>query len=151
MYKLAVIVVVCQVLVDQQTLAAVTKKKPAPKDVIKSLAQRCAGQFQLPPEKATLAFKDELPQNEDEMCYFQCMYEGVRIINDSAYNKDGAMKYAKVIFEKPEDFEKASKVIQQCDKDIVKKTDGKDKCGLGKSVRDCFVKNGKEVNFFPHS
>nr|ATU82459.1 venom POBP 3 [Lethocerus distinctifemur] len=126
--------------------------KPAGNPVrekVVALSKKCAADSKATPDQAKIAFSQDLPKTETERCYLECLYTGVGAVKDGGFNVEGAKKLASNRFTNSNELGLANKLIESCAKEVAKKEG--EKCSLGHSIRECFVKHGKEVNFFPSS
>lgn len=63
---------------------------------------------------------------------------------DNKFSVEGGKKLALARFQKPEEREMANQLIETCGKEVSAQQG--EKCSLGKTVRECFVKHGKSVS-----
>nr|SAJ59017.1 putative odorant-binding protein [Triatoma brasiliensis] len=117
------------------------------KDKVGALAKKCAADHKANQEQAKIAFTQKLPTDEVERCYLECVYTGVGVIQGGEYSVEGSKKLATQRFSDAKEHETVNKLIDTCSKEVTKVKD--EKCSLGRTVRECFVKHGEKVHFFP--
>ncbi|KAK9501206.1 hypothetical protein O3M35_002276 [Rhynocoris fuscipes] len=119
----------------------------AVKDKVLAASKKCAADAKVNQEQAKIAFSQKIPSEESEKCYLECVYKAFDVIQNDSFSVEGSKKLATVRFTDPKEHEIVNKLIDTCGKEVTKAKD--EKCSLGRTVRECFVKYGKEVNFFP--
>ncbi|XP_014243718.1 uncharacterized protein LOC106663413 [Cimex lectularius] len=117
------------------------------KEKVLALSKKCAADNKVSADQAKLAFTQNLPKDEHERCYLECVYTGVGVVHSGAFSLDGANKLVAARFTNPKEKEAAGQLVSTCAKEITQK--GGEKCSLGHTVRECFVRHGKQVDFFP--
>uniref|UniRef100_A0A224XNA0 Putative odorant-binding protein n=1 Tax=Panstrongylus lignarius TaxID=156445 RepID=A0A224XNA0_9HEMI len=117
------------------------------KEKVGALAKKCAADHKANQEQAKIVFSQKVPADEVERCYLECIYTGVGIVQGDEYSVEGSKKLAAQRFTDPKEHETVNKLIDTCSKEVTKAKD--EKCSLGKAVRECFVKHGEKVHFFP--
>nr|BCX55340.1 odorant-binding protein 4 [Plautia stali] len=115
-------------------------------DQVTVVAKKCAGETKVSAEQAKIAYAKVGPKTEEESCYLECIYKSVDVIKDGKFNVEGAKKLSAQRFSNANEKKAADQLIDTCGKEVAA---GTGKCGLGKAVRECFIKNGKDVSFFP--
>nr|SAJ59021.1 putative odorant-binding protein [Triatoma brasiliensis] len=119
------------------------------KEQVEALTETCKTQAKLTPEQTKIATNMAVPKTEAEKCFLECIYNGIGLTKEGAFYEQGARTLAQQRFMgAPDDLAKANTMIEACTKEVVVK-DANEKCGLGRLVRECFVKNGAKINFFP--
>ncbi|KAE8573135.1 uncharacterized protein [Halyomorpha halys] len=113
---------------------------------VSAIAKKCAAENKVSAEQAKIAYAVVVPKTQEESCYLECIYTGAGVIKDGKFVVDGAKKLSAQRFTNAAEKTAADSVIDTCGKEV---SAGKDKCALGKAVRECFVKNGKNISFFP--
>nr|AYN07351.1 odorant-binding protein 10 [Yemma signatus] len=119
----------------------------AVKDQIAAIGKKCVAETKLSPDRAGIAFNQEIPKTDSEKCFLECVYKGAGVVVDNKFSLAGSEKMVKATFAGTPQEAVAHKLVQTCDKLIAPKAG--ENCSLGRVVRECFVNNGKSVNFFP--
>nr|AOV87036.1 odorant-binding protein 19 [Halyomorpha halys] len=117
----------------------------AVQDQVTAIAKKCASEHKMSEEQAKIIFSLVVPKTPEENCYMECIYIGAGVMKDGKYSVEGAKKLADQRFTGADEKTAAVKLIETC-KSV---SAGSEKCGLAKSVRECFVKNGNNISFFP--
>ncbi|XP_073973864.1 uncharacterized protein isoform X2 [Rhodnius prolixus] len=141
---------------DKSTTAGASTVSKTPEEIrqkikeqVEALTEACKTQTKLTPDQTKIATNMAVPKTEPEKCFLECIYNGIGLTKDGAFNEQGARVLAQQRFTgAPDDLAKANTMIEACTKEVVVK-DANEKCGLGRLVRECFVKNGVKINFFP--
>ncbi|CAH1389174.1 unnamed protein product [Nezara viridula] len=115
-------------------------------DHVSGIAKKCAGETKVSADQAKIAYAVVNPKTEEESCYLECIYKGVGVIKDNKFSLDGAKKLSAQRFTDANEKKAADQLIDTCNKEV---SAGSGKCALGKAVRECFIKNGKNITFFP--
>ncbi|KAF6201438.1 hypothetical protein GE061_005886 [Apolygus lucorum] len=119
------------------------------KEQVATLTGACKTQTKLTGEQAKIVASQAIPKTEAEKCFLECIYQGLQLTKDGKFNEPAARALAQKRFgNAPEDLQKANTMIDICVKEVVVK-DENEKCALGRLIRECFVKNGAKINFFP--
>nr|AGZ04923.1 odorant binding protein 4 [Laodelphax striatellus] len=140
-------------LIASTTLSPASNETDAARAAIKEqlakLTESCKTSSQANSDEAKIIGTESVPKTEGEKCFLQCVYTGLGIVKNEQFSVEGAKLLAQKRFGSfPEELEKANQLIETCSKEAVKK-DSKDKCPMGFLIRQCFVKNGQKINFFP--
>ncbi|XP_039285822.1 uncharacterized protein LOC111058419 isoform X2 [Nilaparvata lugens] len=89
-----------------------------------------------------------IPKSTVEKCFLKCVYKGLGIVaNDDTFVLEKIKEILKELLG-GNAFKIAENVADICSSEI--KVDPAEECSIGKSVRACFVKKGKELSFFPY-
>nr|AYP30805.1 OBP6 [Corythucha ciliata] len=119
------------------------------KQQVDALTEQCKTQVKLTPEQAKIVSNQAIPKTEPEKCFLECLYNGLQLTKDNKFNEQAARALAQKRFStSPDELAKANTMIDACAKEVVVK-DTNEKCVMGRLVRECFVKNGAKINFFP--
>nr|ATU82918.1 secreted Odorant Binding Protein Family protein [Pristhesancus plagipennis] len=119
------------------------------KEQVENLIESCKSQHKLTPEQAKIATDVVVPKTEAEKCFLDCIYSGLSLTKDGAFNEAGAKMLAQQRFaNSPDELAKANTMIDTCTKEAIVK-DANEKCALGRLIRECFVKHGAKIQFFP--
>nr|AHF71061.1 odorant-binding protein 30 [Lygus lineolaris] len=119
------------------------------KEQVEALTGACKSQTKITGEQAKIVATQAIPKTEAEKCFLECIYTGLQLTKDGKFNEPAARALAQKRFgNAPEDLTKANSMIDTCVKEVVVK-DLNEKCALGRLIRECFVKNGAKINFFP--
>ncbi|XP_014243796.1 uncharacterized protein LOC106663458 [Cimex lectularius] len=114
-----------------------------------ALSEGCKTKTEISAEAAQISINQQIPKTEPEKCYLECIYNGMGLAKDGQFNEKGARVLAQKRFaESSEELSKANLMIEACSKEAVVK-DTTEKCAIGRMIRECFVKNGAKINFFP--
>nr|AYN07348.1 odorant-binding protein 7 [Yemma signatus] len=138
---------------DGSTVSGATVKADEARQKIKenvhALTEACKNTAKLTSDQAKIASNQGIPKTEAEKCFLDCVYQGLNITKDGKFNELAAKGLAQVRFGASQDeLSKANHMIDTCAKEIVVK-DTNEKCALGRLIRECFVKHGNKINFFP--
>nr|ARJ35771.1 odorant binding protein 6 [Cyrtorhinus lividipennis] len=119
------------------------------KEQVAALTETCKTQSKITGEQAKIVATQAIPKAEPEKCFLECIYKGLQLTKDNKFNEPAARALAQKRFgSNAEELQKANIMIDTCVKEIVIK-DTNEKCVLGRLIRECFVKNGAKINFFP--
>nr|AXS78207.1 odorant-binding protein 22 [Adelphocoris lineolatus] len=119
------------------------------KEQVGALTEACKSQSKITGEQAKIVATQAIPKTEAEKCFLECIYTGLQLTKDGKFNEPAARALAQKRFgNAPDDLQKANSMITACVKEVVVK-DTNEKCALGRLIRECFVKNGAKINFFP--
>ncbi|BET02443.1 Hypothetical protein NTJ_15261 [Nesidiocoris tenuis] len=119
------------------------------KEQVEALTEACKTQSKITGEQAKIVATQAIPKTEPEKCFLECIYSGLQLTKDKAFYEPAARALAHKRFgSSPEELQKANSMIDVCVKEIVVK-DTNEKCALGRLIRECFVKHGAKINFFP--
>lgn len=131
------------------------KPKPAEgqvalKQKLNSIAVKCKDELRAPQEIMALVSNTVLPQNEQQRCYLECVYKNLNLIKNNKFNAADGKTLAQIRFaNQPEEHKKAVTIIENCAKEAIIDPKTTEKCAAGRVIRNCFVKNGEKINFFP--
>nr|ARO46432.1 odorant binding protein 3 [Pachypeltis micranthus] len=123
--------------------------KPTTKEIVHATSKKCGAQTKATQEQLGLVYTDALPKDEVERCYLECVFAEVGVVKDNKFSEEGSLKLSELTFRDPKEKHLADQLIATCSKEIAVKSE--EKCSLGRAVRECFAKHGKEVKFFPHA
>nr|WVD93596.1 odorant binding protein 19 [Graphosoma rubrolineatum] len=115
-------------------------------NMVLSIAKKCAAETKVSEDQAMIAYAVVAPKTVEESCYLECIYKGTEVIKDGKFNVEGAKNIAVKRFTDAAEKTAANNLIDTCGKEV---SPGSDKCAAGKAVRECFVKHGKNISFFP--
>ncbi|XP_075229125.1 uncharacterized protein LOC142328877 [Lycorma delicatula] len=119
------------------------------KEQLAALTQSCKTSSHATPDDIKIISSETVPKTDGEKCFLQCIYNGLGIVKNDQFSVEGSKILAQKRFSSsPDELAKANQMIEICSKEAVKK-DSKEKCPMGRQVRECFVKNGAKINFFP--
>ncbi|XP_050439770.1 uncharacterized protein LOC126845215 [Adelges cooleyi] len=120
------------------------------KQKLNSIAVKCKDELRAPQEIMALVSNTVLPQNEQQRCYLECLYKNLNLVKNNKFSVVDGKALAQIRFaNQPEEFKKAVAIIETCEKEAVIDPKTTEKCAAGRVIRNCFVKNGEKINFFP--
>ncbi|XP_025422236.1 uncharacterized protein LOC112691966 isoform X2 [Sipha flava] len=138
--------------------ATVTTQKPinmteghvALKQKLNTIAVKCKDELHAPQEIMALVSNTVVPQNEQQRCYLECVYKNLNLIKNNKFSVADGKTLAQIRFAKqPDEHKKAVHIIETCEKEAIIDPKTTEKCAAGRVIRNCFVKNGEKINFFP--
>nr|QHI06952.1 odorant-binding protein 6 [Helopeltis theivora] len=143
-------------LVSGQTTATTGGVSKSPEEVKQKLKEQvavltegCKTQTKITAEEAKIVATQTIPKTENEKCFLECVYSGLQLTKGGRFYEPAARALAHKRFgSSPEELQKANSMIDICVKEIAAKNEN-EKCALGRLIRECFVKNGAKINFFP--
>ncbi|KAE8573295.1 uncharacterized protein [Halyomorpha halys] len=119
------------------------------KEQVLALTESCKTSTKITGEQAKIVSNQAIPKTEAEKCFLECMYNGLNITKDGKFIEISAKGLAQHRFaNSPDELTKANNMIETCTKEAIVK-DANEKCAIGRLVRECFVKHGSKINFFP--
>lgn len=127
-----------------------TEGHVALKQKLNTIAVKCKDELHAPQEIMALVSNTVVPQNEQQRCYLECVYKNLNLIKNNKFSVDDGKAMAKIRFaNQPEEHKKAVTIIETCEKEAIIDPKTTEKCTAGRVIRNCFVKNGEKINFFP--
>ncbi|XP_065213290.1 uncharacterized protein LOC135840594 [Planococcus citri] len=107
-------------------------------DVRNSAAELCKKELNAGDDVAAILKLKQLPSNEAESCFIECVYGKLQLIKNGQLNEEGAKALAKQKFgEDKEKLAKTDEVFKKCQQEVQSAT--QEKCYLGKSLRKCLI------------
>lgn len=127
-----------------------TVEHVALKQKLNTIAVKCKDELHAPQEIMALVSNTVVPQNEQQRCYLECVYKNLNLIKNNKFSVDDGKAMARIRFaNQPEEHKKAVTIIETCEKEAIIDPKTTEKCAAGRVIRNCFVKNGEKINFFP--
>ncbi|VVC36644.1 Hypothetical protein CINCED_3A005053 [Cinara cedri] len=120
------------------------------KQKLNTIAVKCKIELHAPQEIMALVSNTVVPQNEQQRCYLECVYKNLNLVKNNKFSVADGKTLAQIRFaDQPEEHKKAVTIIETCEKEAIIDTKTTEKCAAGRVIRNCFVKNGEKINFFP--
>ncbi|XP_050530544.1 uncharacterized protein LOC126899557 [Daktulosphaira vitifoliae] len=120
------------------------------KQKLNTIAVKCKDELRAPQEIMALVSNTVLPQNEQQRCYLECLYKNLNLIKNNKFSVADGKMLAQIRFtNQPDELKKAISIIEICEKEAIIDPKSTEKCVAGRVIRQCFVKNGEKINFFP--
>jgi len=120
------------------------------KQKLNTIAVKCKDELHAPQEIMALVSNTVVPQNEQQRCYLECVYKHLNLIKNNKFSVSDGKTLAQIRFANhPDEHKKAVTIIETCEKEAIIDPKTTEKCAAGRVIRNCFVKNGEKINFFP--
>jgi len=120
------------------------------KQKLNTIAVKCKDELHAPQEIMALVSNTVVPQNEQQRCYLECVYKNLNLVKNNKFSVPDGKTLAQIRFANhPDEHKKAVAIIETCEKEAIIDPKTAEKCAAGRVIRNCFVKNGEKINFFP--
>lgn len=130
--------------------ANMTTEYVALKQKLNTIAVKCKDELRAPQEIMALVTNTVSPQNEQQRCYLECVYKNLNLVKNNKFSVSDGKMLAQIRFaNRPDEHKKAVTIIEACEKEAIIDPKTSEKCAAGRVIRNCFIKNGEKINFFP--